>query len=216
MTHPADPPAIPTPLLLLATLYGGLVCIAGVLGSKLVAVGSLGVEGGVFAFLLLVATSSVVAERFGRRTANRLVVCGFVPLVLTMLLIRLVLALPPAAFWGEDARQAFSLVLTQSFRLLFAGLIAYTISQFANVLVFTRLRGGVRLVWLRALVAGVLSQALDTLIFITAAFAGTVPLGPLIAGQLLVKVTLSAVVLPPLTALGVAAVRRAQEKPTTA
>ena len=43
-----------------------MVCIAGVLGNKQVALGPLAVEAGIFAFLLLVITSSAVAELHGR------------------------------------------------------------------------------------------------------------------------------------------------------
>ena len=172
---------VPCPLLLFATLYGGLVCMAGVLGSKLVAVGPLGVEGGVLAFLLLVAIASSVTELYGRTTANRLVAAGFVPLVTSMLLIRLVLAMPPAAFWSMERQHAFALVLNQSSRVMLAGMIAYGASQFANVFVLTRLRRAIRPVWLRALIASVMSQTIDTLIFITVAFAGVVPLLPLLA-----------------------------------
>ena len=57
-----------------------MVCIAGVLGNKQVALGPLAVEAGIFAFLLLVVTSSSVAELHGRPIANRLVLIGFVPL----------------------------------------------------------------------------------------------------------------------------------------
>ena len=53
-------------------------------------------EAGIFAFLLLVITSSAVAELHGRQTANQLVLLGFVPLVTSLLLTLLVLALPPS------------------------------------------------------------------------------------------------------------------------
>ena len=48
---------------MLALLYGGMTCIAGVLGSKQVALGPLAVEAGIFPFLLLVSISSTVAQR---------------------------------------------------------------------------------------------------------------------------------------------------------
>ena len=77
-----------------------MVCIAGVLGNKQVALGPLAVEAGIFAFLLLVVTSSSVAELHGRETANRLVLIGFVPLIVSLLLSLVVLALPAvAATW---------------------------------------------------------------------------------------------------------------------
>ena len=69
-----------------------MVCIAGVLGNKQVALGPLAVEAGIFAFLLLVITSSSVAELHGRPIANRLVLLGFVPLIVSLVLSLIVLA----------------------------------------------------------------------------------------------------------------------------
>jgi uncharacterized PurR-regulated membrane protein YhhQ (DUF165 family) len=48
----------------------------------------------------------------------------------------------------------------------------------------------------------------DTLIFITLAFYGEFPITDLLLGQMLAKVTLSIVLVPPLIALGVALARR--------
>jgi uncharacterized integral membrane protein (TIGR00697 family) len=198
---------IPRSLFLYSVLYGGLACIAGVLGAKLVALGPLAVEAGIFAFLLLVTLAGVVAELHGRETANRLVLFGFVPLILSMLLIRLVIALPPAQGW--DNQPAYALVLGQSSRMMFAGLIAYGVSQTLNVTIFTALRHGEgRMLWLRALVASVLSQLVDTLLFITIAFYGVFPIGPVLSGQLIAKLTLSAVAVPPMLYLLVALGRR--------
>src|SRR5215212_7124346 len=73
--------SIANSLFAFAIFYGGMVCIAGVLGNKQVALGPLAVEAGIIAFLLLVVTSSSVAELHGRATANRLVLIGFVPLL---------------------------------------------------------------------------------------------------------------------------------------
>lgn len=202
-------PSFPRSLFLLATLYGGMVCMAGVLGNKLVALGPLAVEAGIFAFLLLVVTSSAVAETYGRETANRLVLFGFIPLILSMILIRFVLILPPAPFWEAEKRAAFDMILGQSSRLMIAGLIAYGTSQLVNVFVFTRMkREDGRLLWLRALVASVLSQALDSFIFITVAFYGVEPIWLIMPGQIIAKVVLSAVMVPPLIYALVALTRR--------
>ena len=96
MTDAAPAPAIPKPLFAYALLYGGMTCIAGVLGFKQVALGPLAVESGIFAFLMLVVISSSVAQLYGAATANRMVRWGFAPLALSIVLIALVLQLPPA------------------------------------------------------------------------------------------------------------------------
>lgn len=194
-------PAIPRSLFVFSILYGGMTCIAGVLGNKQVALGPLAVEAGIFAFLQLVVISSAVAELHGRKVANQLVVFGFVPLLVSMLLIVIVLTLPAAAKMQPERLDGFQLVMAQSPRLMAAGIIAYGISQLLNVYVFSALRQRAgRAVWLRGAVASVLSQIVDTLIFITLAFAGVFPILGLLAGQMLAKVVLSAVLVPPLIA----------------
>jgi hypothetical protein len=186
-----------------------MVCIAGVLGNKQVALGPLAVEAGIFAFLMLVVTSSAVAELFGRATANRLVLWGFLPLIASMLLTFLVLALPAADDMPKDRLDAFDTMMGATPRIWGAGIIAYGVSQLLNVTIFSRMRReGGRLLWLRAGVAGILSQIVDTLLFITIAFYGAFPIGQLLAGQMLAKVVLSAVLVPPLIYLLVGLGRR--------
>jgi queuosine precursor transporter len=193
-------PAIPLSLLALSTFYGGMVCIAGVLGNKQVALGPLAVEAGIFAFLLLVVTSSSVAELHGRSTANRLVLIGFVPLIVSLLLSLAVLALPASRQMDPARLSAFETVMGGTPRIWLGGITAYGISTFLNVTIFSRLkaREGRSLLWLRAGIASVLSQVVDTLIFITIAFYGVFPIGELLLGQMLAKVVLSAVLVPPL------------------
>lgn len=190
-------PAIPRPLLMLALLYGGMTCIAGVLGSKQVALGPLAVEAGIFPFLLLVSISSTVAQLYGRALANSLVRFGFVPLVTAIFLTWAVLQLPTDEGMYEPAKEAFPIILGQSGRLMVAGIIAYGVSMWLNVLLFSKLAGVVgQLAQVRGAIASMLSQVVDTLIFITVAFYGVRPIGELLAGQALAKVVLSVVFVP--------------------
>ena len=190
--------------------YGGMVCIAGVLGNKQVALGPLAVEAGIFAFLMLVITSSAVAELHGRETANRLVLLGFVPLLVSLALSLLVLAVPAADDMDPARLSAFETMMTGTPRIWIAGIIAYGISTLLNVTIFSRLKGreGSGLLWLRSGVASVLSQIVDTLIFISVAFYGVFPIGELMLGQMIAKVVLSIVLVPPLIYIFVGIGRR--------
>jgi queuosine precursor transporter len=197
MTDATAPRPITPSLLALAIFYGGMVCIAGVLGNKQVALGPLAVEGGIFAFLLLVATSSAVAELHGREVANRLVLWGFVPLVASVLLALLVLALPASGSMQPDRLAAFTTIMGSTPRIWLGGITAYGCSTLLNVAIFSRLkRDGGSLLFLRSAVASMASQVVDTLIFITIAFYGVFPIGELLLGQMLAKVVLSAVMVP--------------------
>lgn len=203
-------PAISPSLFAFAIFYGGMVCIAGVLGNKQVALGPLAVEAGIFAFLLLVVTSSAVAELFGRVTANRLVLIGFVPLIASLLISIAVLAVPAAKDMDPARLSAFETIMGGTPRIWAGGILAYGTSQLLNVTIFSKLKGreGNRLLWLRSGIASVLSQIVDTLIFITVAFYGVFPIAELLLGQMLAKVVLSIVLVPPLIYAFVALGRR--------
>jgi uncharacterized PurR-regulated membrane protein YhhQ (DUF165 family) len=70
-----------------------------------------------------------------------------------------------------------------------------------NVYIFTRLaKLWSRITLVSGAIASILSQVVDTLIFITVAFYGVRPIGELILGQALAKIVLSVILVPPLIA----------------
>jgi queuosine precursor transporter len=87
-------------------------------------------------------------------------------------------------------------VLGQSWRMMLAGVISYGVSSTLNIWIFDRLRGASGNAPFRGFVASALSQVVDTLIFISVSFLGVRPIWQLMAGQMLSKVVLSAVLVP--------------------
>ena len=203
-THTAPPHSLPRPLFVYTLLYGGMTVLAGVLGFKQIALPlgftTLAVEAGIFAFLMLVAISSAMAQLYGRAVANKLVLWGFAPLGLSILLIWIVLSLPPSPAMSAENLNAFETVLGQVDRIMIAGPIAYGVSLLLNVWLFERLRGSGNgdgaWMMLRGGFASAISQAVDTVIFITVAFYGQFDIVPLLIGQALAKVVLSLVLVP--------------------
>ena len=215
-TQPASPAtaAVPRSLVALALFYGGMVTIAGVLGAKQVALGPLAVEAGIFPFLTLVAISSAVAQVFGKQVADRFVRLGFAPLVAAILLTLFVLRLPTDPQMYEPAKAAFPIVLGQSWRMMAAGILAYGTSVTLNVWIFDRLRGdGGRFAEARGIIAAVLSQIVDTLIFITVSFVGERPILGLMLGQMLAKIVLSIVLVPAIIWIVIRIARKLDAEP---
>lgn len=205
MDQKADSPApslnvatgLPPALFVISVLYGGMVCIAGVLGAKQIALGPLGVEAGIFPYLMLVSLSSAVARLYSRQVADRLVRFGFVPLVTAIVLIWLVILLPADEGMYPPAVKAFPIVLGQGWRLMVAGICSYGVSMTLNVHLFSRLLHIKALPsWFSGALAALVSQLVDTLIFITIAFYGVRPIWDLMIGQALAKVVLSIVLVP--------------------
>lgn len=211
---------MPLGLFVFTLLYGGMTVLAGVVAFKQVQLvpTDLAVEAGIFAFLLLVVISSTISQLYGQRIAQRIVWWGFLPLGMSALIIFLVLSLPPSPemvdFRGEDLA-AFERVLGQTPRIMMAGPAAYIVSLLLNLWIFDKLRGkaadgdqGSTIgLMVRGAIASALSQAIDSVIFVTLAFYGQFDITPLLIGQVLAKVTLSLVLVPFLITGGVKVAR---------
>ena len=100
--------------------------------------------------------------------------------------------------------------LGQGARMQFAGLISYGTSQTLNVYLFSRIAGGRGgFLMVRAWVASLLSQIVDTILFITISFYGQdLPIGEIMTGQIVSKMVLSTIMVPPLIYVFVALGRR--------
>jgi queuosine precursor transporter len=194
---------MPRSLFIFAIFYGGMVPLGGFLGAKQVALGPFAVEAGIFPFLTLIAISSAIAELHGRVAANQLVRYGFVPLVIAILLSLFVLQLPTDPGMYEPAKEAFPIIVGQSWRMMAAGILAYGTSVTLNVWLFDRLKTTGQFAGVRGIIAAVLSQILDTLIFISISFYGVRPIVDLMLGQMLAKVALSIVMVPVIISLAV-------------
>lgn len=196
-------------LFVFCLLYGGMTVLAGFLAVKQVQLWptQLGVEAGIFAFLILVVLSSAIAQVHGREVANKLVLWGFLPLGFSIVLIFFVLSLPADPEMWPDGLAAFQLIHATTPRIMIAGPIAYLVSLLLNVWIFDRLRGkgdtSTAGLMVRGALASALSQALDSVIFITVAFIGEREIANLLIGQVIAKVVLSLVLVPLLITGGV-------------
>jgi queuosine precursor transporter len=207
---------MPLGLFVFTLLYGGMTVLAGVLAFKQVQLWptTLAVESGIFAFLLLVVISSTLSQLYGRQFAQRIVWWGFLPLLISSLLMALVLLLPASTQMIADRADdlaAFERVHNTVWRVWAAGPAAYITSLLLNIWIFDRLKGdGAEStigLMVRGAIASALSQAVDSVIFITLAFYGLFPIMNLMIGQVLAKVTLSLVLVPFLITGGVQAAR---------
>lgn len=191
----------------IASIFVGGLVIAAVLAAKIVQVGPFVVPSGVLAFSLTFACTDIVAEHWGRARAHQVVLAGLVALVAALALVQLALAWPAAEFWRNGP--AFASVLDSTWRIVAASLSAYVVSQNTDIALYTWLRRatGGRHLWLRNNVSTMLSQLIDSTIFVVIAFAGVFPVGPVILGQWAVKLVIAALDTP-VVYLAVAWLRR--------
>lgn len=103
-----------------------------------------------------------------------------------------------AETWPQAREDAFTSVMSSSNRINIAGMVAFALSALSDVLIFHRLREaeqGKNRLWLRNNISTMASQVLNSVVFITVAFAGTLgwaAIGSLVLGQVIVKILVAA------------------------
>ncbi len=178
-------------LILLIAVFVGSLAIASVLASKILMIGGLVFPAGVLAYSVTFLITDVISEVWGKEKAKQVVFSGFIVLLFVLLLIKLSMMLPAASFWEND--KAYTTLLGSTMRIIIASFIAYLVSQFHDVWAFHfwRRKTKGKHLWLRNNASTLVSQLLDTVIFISIAFYGTMPILGLIKGQYLVKVLIA-------------------------
>lgn len=176
---------------ILLCVFIGSLTIASVLANKIISVFGLFVPAGILAYSITFICSDVISEVWGKERAKHAVTGGFFALITTFLVIQVALAWPKAPFW--EGEEAFKLILGSTSRIIIASFIAYLVSQFHDVWAFhvlKHLTNGKHL-WLRNNLSTAVSQFLDSLIFVTIAFYGVMPIWPLIIGQWVIKLLIA-------------------------
>ncbi|ALC88593.1 transporter [Bacillus sp. FJAT-18017] len=198
--------------------FVGLLILANIVAVKLFSIGSWAIlPAAVIVYVFTYPIIDVIVEVYGKKAGQRTVQAGLITQILALVFISITVALPAAPVFTEQ--QSFETILNGSFRVIIASLISYAISQNLDVFVFNKLknRHGQKKLWLRNNAAVMLSQLVDTTIFIAIAFYGTVPvaiLGTMIVTQYVFKFFAS-IAITPLVYFLVSLIRKREALDTT-
>jgi uncharacterized integral membrane protein (TIGR00697 family) len=127
---------------------------------------------GVLFFPVSYVIGDVLTEVYGYAHARRVIWTGFAALLFMVFMAWVVVALPPAEGWTDQA--AYEAVFGNSWRIVLASMTAFWVGEFANSFVLAKMkvltRG--RFLWSRTIGSTVVGQGLDSLIFYPLAFYG--------------------------------------------
>jgi len=141
----------------------------------------------------------VITEVYGYRQARSVIWLGFACNLILVIAVWLGGILPAASFW--DGQSAYARILGYSPRILVASFLAYLVGEFSNSFVLAKLKIATngRHLWARTIGSTLVGQGLDSMVFITLAFVGTIPFSGLLSviiTQWLVKTAYEAAVTP--------------------
>lgn len=184
---------------MLAGLFVMTLIVSNIASIKVVAIGPLVFDAGTILFPLSYIVGDIVTEVYGYRKMRSLLYVGVVSLILTMTTFWVVQILPASPDWPNQV--AYESILGVVWRIVLASVTALFLGEIMNAYVMARMkvRSKGKNLWVRMISSSVVGSAIDTVVFSTVAFLGTMSFGALaqlMATVFLIKITTEVVVSP--------------------
>ncbi len=181
----------------ITALFITCLITANIIAVKVITIGSIPLPAAIIIFPFSYIFGDILTEVYGYRWARRVIWLGFLCNLIFVIFAWTGQVLPPAPFW--QGQTAYESILGYAPRLLAASFGGYLVGEFANSFILARMkiltRG--RWLWSRTIGSTIVGQGLDTVIFITIAFAGTPPFGAImILSHWLAKISIEAAATP--------------------
>ncbi len=160
----------------LSALFVGSIVAANLMGTKVIpffTIGGFEFTGsvGIFLFPLSFLVTDIMAEIWGGKSIRSLIGATVVILLLIMAVTALATIIPPADRFAAN-NDAYLTIFRSSLRITAASVVAFALSQTHDVWAFElwkRVTRG-RLLWLRNNASTMVSQLIDTVVFMLIAF----------------------------------------------
>lgn len=206
-----------SPLLVkLVVLFTSCLIISNILANRMLEVGGYSLDAGNLLFPVTYILSDVFSEVYGYKWSRRVTWWAAAMNLLFSVLVAVTNRWPAPAYYDPAP---FEAALSNSARIVAASLISYVVGDLVNDKVFEALRRNVAQgegFATRAFLSSVAGQIVDSFLFVSIAFAGTMPRNELLAMaimNIIVKTVYELVVLP-VTSKVAKTVRAAEENYT--
>ena len=176
-----------------------VLLISNLVGPKICQIGPLRPSAAEFLFPLTYICGDIFTEVYGYGASRRAIWFGFFAMTLLAVMGQIAVALPPAPEWKGQG--AFATVFGLVPRFAAASLVAYWAGEFTNSYTLAKLKllTGGRWLWTRTVGSTVAGQAVDTVVVVLVAFAGSQPtamLARMVVSSYLIKVVVEVVATP--------------------
>jgi uncharacterized integral membrane protein (TIGR00697 family) len=184
---------------LIMALFVAVLLISNVASSKILQLGPFTFDGGTLLFPISYIFGDILTEVYGYRRSRRVIWAGFGSAALMAGVLALVGALPPAGGW--EHQEAYEAILGVTPRIVLGSLVAYFAGEFSNSYTLAKMKIWTqgRWLWTRTIGSTLIGEGVDTLLFVTIAFAGTLPWSlfwSIVVSNYVFKVGLEAIMTP--------------------
>ena len=184
----------------ITAIYVACLVLSNLVAGKMWAVsGSITLPAAVILFPVTYILGDVFTEVYGFKKASYIIWMGFFLSFFAVAVYMITLALPYPSFWGNQ--EAYETVLGTTPRVAAASFAGYLGGEFSNSFIMSKLKTvtkGEKL-WVRTILSTVVGEGIDSVIFITVSFFGTMDnsiLLTMILSQYLFKVIYEVVFTP--------------------
>ena len=136
-------------------------------------VGALTFGAGIMFFPISFIFGDILTEVYGYAASRRVIWAGFVGLAFASLMAWVIVALPPAPEWHDQA--AYQSVFGSTGRIALASLVAFVFGEFVNSFVLAKMKilTQGRWLWSRTIGSTIFGEAVDSILFFPLAFYGS-------------------------------------------
>ncbi|MGP1718652.1 MAG: queuosine precursor transporter [Methylophilus sp.] len=136
-------------------------------------IGSLTFGAGIMFFPISFIFGDILTEVYGYAASRRVIWTGFICLAFASLMAWVIVALPPAPEWHDQA--AYQSVFGSTARIAIASLVSFVAGEFVNSFVLAKMKVLTqgRWLWSRTIGSTLFGEAVDTILFFPLAFYGS-------------------------------------------
>ena len=156
-------------------IFTAVLVLVPSMSSKFISLGPTEIVGSTLIFPITFIFNDMLTEVYGFRQSRIVIWTGMGMQIFAALFYWIIQIWPAPSFWSNQA--AYDTILGQAPRIVLASLSAYFFGEFANSLVLSKMkyrqggkRGGSQ-AW-RFILSTIVGEGLDSLVFMTIAFAG--------------------------------------------
>jgi queuosine precursor transporter len=188
-----------TLFVVVVALFITCLLTANIMAVKLVHIFGLILPAAIIIFPVSYIAGDVLTEVYGYGVARKVIWLGFFCNLIVVAAFWAGGIMPSAPFWKAQA--AYDRILGYTPRILAASFFAYLVGEFANSYILAKMKIATkgRWLWTRTIGSTLVGEGLDSAVFITLAFVGTIPTGVLASAvltQWLVKCAYEALATP--------------------
>lgn len=147
-----------------------LVIICNIQTTKISELFGLTISLGNISYGALFLTTDILTEKYGKESTYNSTTLSFITMIIFTILMYLFVQYTPSE--ADFSQESLATIFNYIPRITVGSLLAYFVSQRCDAFIYSKLKNKYHKVWISNNVSTMISQVLDTIIFVTIAFIG--------------------------------------------